>query len=441
MRFHVGTLTVPATTGSQIIRFDQSVYAELESAYATYNDLLAGESTYAGMLAGEPVGTPQAVVFFGTNWTTWDSPVIGGGVGLFRGIAAPKWDAPSTIVQNAASVIPAGDAHINWSGAIYQTTPSATVLYAAGLTSFDSDGFTLNWFTAAAGGYKIVYVALLDVAHVGAIVGMFDGTTFNLGFKAGASLLHGAWAGPETLRDGTTQEYYGGASYPGGNHLDWMGAGATLANNAANGAYINTLANGPPTSGVVTGMHGGIAGTFISSNLLAHPTGSPAAGNTFLMSGDAADAGMVLVWDDEHNRCVSQTPAQAAAATSVRAGLPFAPSLLIGYTISDEPPGQAGTGGRGAIGMSVVAPGFQWCATADGHSAVGAFQSFERGFCDAVSGTNVHAGSVVLTDDGFVLTTQQDTTTLAPVVWHAFGQPLVGAAWIPQIYRRIIPVP
>jgi hypothetical protein len=88
--------------------------------------------------------------------------------------------------------------------------------------------------------------------------------------------------------------------------------------------------------------------------------------------------------------------------------------------------------------MSVVTPDFQWCATVDGKSSQGAFQSFQRGFADRVSGASVHAGTIELTDDGFVMTTEEDDLTPVSTVWHAFGHPQRVLKWIPQIYRRIL---
>jgi hypothetical protein len=116
--------------------------------------------------------------------------------------------------------------------------------------------------------------------------------------------------------------------------------------------------------------------------------------------------------------------------------LPFAPGLVLGYTISDEPDDST-TSARGAIGFSVATPDFQWCAVVDGFDR-GSFQSFQRGMVDAVHNTDVHAGTVDLTQDGFVVTTAEDDITEAAWVWHAFGFPERVVRWVPQIYRRLI---
>lgn len=403
----VGTLTVPASTGS----------------VATTG------------LGGEP----KAVFFWGTNWLTEDAAQTGNGLGLFRGMFAPKWDALGTLLQNAACVVatPSGNAHSNQNNAIrmLNTGGGTTALYVANGTSLDADGFTLNWTTAAAGGYKVVYAALMDVTNVGARVGLFNGTAISLGWKAGASLLHGAWAGPIDGSD-RTQEFYGGGAYPGTTNTNWEGAGASIftfpTSNSAQ--YNNELDNFTPHTKVTAGGH--FSGPFlVASNIVCFPSGGGAL-HSLTIGGDTNDGGMVVAWDDEDSRTRRNTPATSQGGTTTQTGIPFEPGLLVGYTISDEPDGQ-GTGGRGAIGLSVVADGFQWCATVDGKSSQGAFQSFQRGFADVVNGTSVHAGTVELTEDGYILTTEEDDVAAKPVVFHIFGHPLREFLWIPQIYRRL----
>lgn len=384
-------------------------------------------------------GTPRALFFFGTNWLTEDAAQTGNGLGLFRGMCAPQWDSPGTLNQQAACVIstPSGNAHSIQNNAIrmLNTAGAAVPLYVANVTSLDADGFTVNFTTAAAGGYKVVYVALMGSGlNVGGRLGTYGATTLALGWKAGACLMHGAWAAPI---DGTsrTQEFYGGAAYPSGNSLNWQSASATVFcfPTSNSGQYLNELNNFNPTTVVATGGH--FTGPFlVTSNMKVHPSGGGLTSLT--ITGDSADGGMVVVWDDEDNATGLNTPATSEGGTTVRSGLSFAPGLLIGYTISDEPPGQ-GTGSRGAIGMSVVTPDFQWCATVDGKTAQGAFQSFQRGFADRVSGASVHAGTVELTDDGFVMTTEEDDITPVSTVWHAFGHPEEQRLWVPHIYRLV----
>ena len=404
----VGTITVPSSTGSMSV----------------------------SGLGGPPV----AVFFYGTNWTTEDTAVTTTGTALFRGMCAPQWDSPGTLVQNAATVSPAGDQSAIQDVAIlcHSTAGNATNLYGASITSLDSDGFTLNWWQAAAGGYKVVYVALMDVVNYGAYRGLSN--TISLGWKAGACLLHGAFTNSSVPVDGRTnmtQEWYGGASYPGTNNLGWYAAGLTAfcfpTSNSQQ--YINEIMNDRPHVRIAT--DGSFVGPFLSSqNVTGQPSGAGLTSFTF-NTNLSTNPGVVVVWDDEDGQTGRLTPGAATGNTSTVSGLPFAPGLVIGYCISNEPPGQ-GTGGRGAIGFSVVTPDFQWTALIDGVSSRGSFQSFQRGVVDAVSGTSVHAGTVALTTDGFVVTTEEDDISPAPWVWHAFGHPLRRVTWIPKLVRWMV---
>jgi hypothetical protein len=244
-----------------------------------------------------------------------------------------------------------------------------------------------------------VYVALFDVDNVASFIGTYSGATYDPGFKAGASLLHGAWGGPAVGGSDRTQEFYGGASYPGTNHLSWTGAGATnfsFPTSISQQSLVELWQSNPSTI-ITSGGH--FSGPYlVSSNIHAYPTGSPSAGNNFYIGGDSADGGMVVWWDDEDCRCFRQDPAQNNGDTSTKAGLSFEPGLLLGYTISNEPDEQ-GTK-DGAIGFSVVTSDFQWCATVDGggdSGSQGSFQSCPRGIAVCVDGTNAHAAAVELT--------------------------------------------
>jgi hypothetical protein len=381
--------------------------------------------------------TPAAVFFYGTNWLTEDSAVTSSGTGLFRGMAAPDYSNPSSILQSAAAVIPAGDAHVTDTGlAIRMMDTSGTFsnyLYYASVTSFDADGFTLNWGLVTAGGNKVVYVALMDVDNVGSFIGTTSQSGLAFGFKAGASLLHGAWGGPGVGGSDRTQEFYAGGAYPGASSVGWFSAGMTVFTfpTSASAQYMLELTLDSPSIRIASGGH--FTGPFlIPSDIVAAPTGGGQTDLSF--NGDSADGGMIVAWDDEDSETGAATPPANTGNTTTVSGLPFPPGLVIGYSISDEPDGQ-GTGGRGAAGFSVATADFQWSAVVDGVDR-GAFQSFQRGFTDCVHNTDVHAGTIELTTDGFIMTTEEDSASAGSWIWHAFGHP-APFLWIPHIYRRV----
>lgn len=406
----VGTITVPSSTGSTSV-------------------------TGLG-------GTPAAVFFWGTNWLTEDVAVTTPHLGVFRGMAAPHYTS-GTIINSASCVTPSGDAHHtasyptnNLCMNMLDTTGNLSFLYAAGVTSLDADGFTLNWVLGASGGYKVVYAALMGVANVGGYTGTYS-STLTLGWKPGAAMLHGAFNGPDVGDGDRTQEFYGSAAYPGTSSTGWRGAGLTAFSfPTVFGQFVLDISVNDPTIVVTTGGH--FTGSFlITSNIVVHPTGGSLT--DLLFGGDGGDGGMVVAWDDEDNWAGSQTTPDNATDTATVSGLPFAPGMVTAYTISDEPVGQGSSSpGIGAVGFSVVTPDFQWCAIVDGAGSQGSYQSFQNGWADNVSGTSVHAGTMDLTNDGFILTTVEDALNASGQwVWHAFGHP-EQAPWIPHIYRRVV---
>jgi hypothetical protein len=387
-------------------------------------------------------GTPAAVFFFGTNWLTEDTAVTTSGTGIFRGMAAPKYDSPSTIVQSSGCVIPAGDAQSHrgdFAIAMLDTSGGLSFRYIGVFSSFDSDGFSVSFGTVTPGGYKVVYAALMGVANVGAFSGITNQTGLAFGFKAGASLMHGVWgtgdASGNVENSDQTRNWFGGAAYPGSSASGWMSAGMSAFCTQGSGSTILEMTLDQPNIRVVSGGHGGIGGTFVPSNINASPTGGGLTNLTF--QGDGDDSGMIVAWDDEDSATGGVTLPDNEDDTATVSGLPFAPGLLLGYSISDEPDAFANYGGgngRGANGFSIVTPDFQWTALVDGVSSRGAYQSFQRGFCDRVSGTSVHAGTVELTTDGFVMTTVEDDLDIGSFIWHAFGHP-ASFPWIPKLYR------
>jgi len=385
-------------------------------------------------------GKPKAVFFYGTNWNTEDTAVTTTGTGVSRGMAAPLYSSPSTILAHANFVSPAGDQSRMTGGVINSLTTAGTgsvVDVAATLTSFDSDGFTLS-YSVVASGRKVIYVALMDVTDCGGYFGAAS-TTISPGWKAGASLLHGSWSpggGADYTSGNEAGQYYGGAAYPGAvGGSTWFGAGlAATAYPTHLNQRITGLYTQAPATVVTQGGH--FIGPFVTvDNVVAYPSGGSLHDFTIQFGTD--NGGMVTFWSDESSQTGNVTPAQSTGGTATVSGLPFRPGLVLFYSISNE---AAGTDAispiPGAVGMSVATRDFQWCAIVDAHSQ-GSFQSLQRGFADTCDATSVHAGTVDLTSDGFVLHTEEDDVTASSIVWHAFGHPQPVVIWMPSIYRRI----
>lgn len=381
-------------------------------------------------------GTPKAVFFYGVNFTAEDTVLTSRGNAIFRGMVAPDYANPGSLLQNCACTGPTGDQHAidNYAVLNLSTAGNATILYRATLTSLDADGFTLSFDTASAGGYKVIYVALYDVDNVASYVGTSDNSTIAMGFAAGASLLHGAWSGPVINGSDRTQEWYGGAAYAV-NQAAGVQA-FTFPTSFAGQYNIGTQVFAPNVS-ICQG--GGFVGPFLStSNII-----STVSGTDLSFIGDGGNGGMIVAWDDNDSATGALSIGGSVGDTATVSGLSFAPGLVLGYSVSNEAPGQ-GTGALGALGFTVVTTDFQWSALLEERdpgyttfgTGLGSIQSYANGIIPAIDDTAYCAAAVELTDDGFIATTTVDDIATGEWVWHAFGHPRT-AAWIPSIYRRI----
>jgi hypothetical protein len=397
---------------------------------------------------------PKAMIFYGANWTTEDAVVSTPGTAIFRGMVAPNYDFPTQLLQSACAMSPSvsGFRMANYGILNIDTSGTGALLYRA-TVSFTDTGFTANFDTGASGGYKVIWIALVGVRDVLGIIDSYD-KSVEFGFKVEASLLHGAWTAGAvefwpTTDPNRTQCFFGGGGYPTDNDLNWDGHGAGMTCFAFASIpypqHLNELWNSDSDLVITSGGHS-LGPAIISSLIHVQPQGVNLL--DYGHHGDSQDAGMSMGWNDDVSDAGFSTPpanvddeATIAVDGTVFGLLPFAPGLLLSYSISDEPDEQS-IGVRGAGGFGVVAPDFQWCALIDNHAADGSYSrssymSFSNGFADTISSAGVHAGQIELLDDGFKMTTKVASIASANHwLWHAFGYPIT-AGWFPQIYRRV----
>lgn len=385
--------------------------------------------------------TPDAVFFYGTNWLTEDAVVTGSSRGLFRGLVARQFDAPGTIRQSVGYAAPAGDCHQTSSISCILALDSSggtTKLFEAALTSLDAGGFTVSFSTAAAGGYKVVYIALMgNGANVAAGITSGGSITAALGWKAETFLVNSVWGGANIAGSNRTQESFGGGAFRGGTNGKSAGLTANTFPTSASGQYDIGIDNFPTGTSIMRSVT--FTGPFlIAANETASPQGVGLL-NFRYNTGHSDNVATFVVWDDADSDTGRLTPPVSNGGQSL-VSLSFDPGLVIGYTVSNEPDGQ-GTGSRGAIGFSVASQDFQWAAVVDGKPSLSAFQSFQRGFADVVDGSTVHAGTIELLPASFRLTTQEDSVAPKNMLWHAFGHPGKKVVWLPQSYRWLADAP
>lgn len=137
---------------------------------------------------------PQAVIFFGGNVATEDSFVSGGTPGVFYGMA---WrdQATNAIDQQASTNTSAATGFQPL--AIHMFTGTASVDYEASVTSFNSNGFTINVINPASASRLVHYLVLTEFEGCeGSTMASTSNATYtfsNLGYRPLTALSFHHW--------------------------------------------------------------------------------------------------------------------------------------------------------------------------------------------------------------------------------------------------------
>lgn len=401
---------------------------------------------------------PQFVVFYGVNFQTEDTVVTDARAGIFRGYAANKYDL-SGIGQGALSAIPAtlSNGFDTSACALLHPTTAGSWLYIADLTSFNSDGFTLDFTTApGTSGYKIAYLASWGHSNAFAFDSVANATNFS-GTDVGFAVQSGLGHANRQTTPGAVNTAHCGAAFGGGHFRVLPVAhykGEAWVNcqdypDSAAGQYRITSLGASSTVGGETGSFNIVecVGFFIPVGTMTPVTLSVSVNGTTVSVTNGVDGnngqGGAVLWSTVSDTG-TVTPEADADDDMVVSGLASRPEALAFYGISNDPEGQSNfdlTGLRpGAITMGFATKsGFQWCAAVDGYPSKQAYQSFQHAVCDVVDSTGVHTADVTgWSSNGFTLTTADDDVSPAELAFHAFDP---GAAQVirrPQIYRRVV---
>jgi hypothetical protein len=227
----------------------------------------AGQKTSTGTQATTGVGfRPSALLLFGTGCTSLAPAAGAGRVGLtgFMGFAnATEELAVAFSSTDAAAISESKSSSTQTKAARYVTGATPTVVSEADLSTFDSDGFTLDWTTADATARQFIYLALSPsgftlAADVGAFTlsGQAAGTLFGraVGAVAGSFSLAGQVA---TLSKG-----FGLVADVGGFSFGGQAAGLLAAH------LVGAAAGALSFTGQAAALHRGVslsvdAGVFV----------------------------------------------------------------------------------------------------------------------------------------------------------------------------------
>nr|MBI5455550.1 M23 family metallopeptidase [Candidatus Levybacteria bacterium] len=126
---------------------------------------------------------PKAIIFYWTNQTANGTVSEGSNVAGSQGMGFATGSANEAALsgwdegQTAATTLDNGRATYNNASIVIQGNLGALTLGVADFTSFDPDGFTLNWSVADANAYIIYYYALSETIVSNATVNSFSFTT------------------------------------------------------------------------------------------------------------------------------------------------------------------------------------------------------------------------------------------------------------------------
>lgn len=390
---------------------------------------------------------PAGVFFFGTNATAGlDSVTNVSTVGMFGGMMALDWDS-STILEESVNFLPVSKRGFLDSRCIRCEGASASPFNGllAHAVSLDADGFTISWEAASPSGTHYVhYLAWGGGDNAGAeetYAGSGD-QTLSLGWRVKSVLTLGGY---DSNGDGvqgfpvgaSTGDYcwWGSGSYPvaGGN----LGAYAVDVINGQQ-RVANVLDSGSPAT-VTENYSPGVAGTILGGQLRTRPSGGSFTDLLIDYVSTSTSYDITAFWDGESSSGLV-TPTDTAGAEVVETmanPLVEEVAAVLFFTTGDT--NSFGTTLTGNLGFGVATLNHQACCYMDG-SEERVFQSITKGWCCDVDSGGAVAGTVALEDQQMTLTTTDDGGSDAfQMVYIAFG-PDVGA-WIPHIYRWVLPVP
>lgn len=381
---------------------------------------------------------PQIVLFFGSNETTEDTVMTGGGRSLMRGCMA--WDdVSSSIMSWCMSFIPHDAVRWEQHPIVSCKDGSAGTDYEATAVSFNTNGFTVNFTTVPASTRKVHWAAIGGMDHVTS--GIHTGrSNYTIGW-APLSGLHLGGLDDTTLdpkgpnaeaSDWGHMLTLGGASWP-----DRDGDAATRRSMSielvdtpfSSQTRLDMRRDTGTTAYVGTGAH--FVGPFMTE--AAHEQYPIATGDVARYV-DVANQGHFVEIDaySETGGVLPEVVVDDSTIISSTLTEIDRPSLILFLGVCGFPQGAN-------LGPNAATFGF-WTKdhqySVAGNGADGSFyQSAQYGFTSTVSTSGVHAGTVTALSPGIaLLTTKVSDIAPASMEWHMFGRQTSG--FVPQIYRR-----
>lgn len=307
------------------------------------------------------------------------------------------------------------------------TSGTSTVGLAASVTSFDSDGFTLNYSTADGTGYLVNYIALggttLTNAKVGAAAAKLstgNQAYTGVGFQPTCLLFFGVQLETAIPNNSVNGKLMIGAADGTHNAVTWF-------RDFDGGATSNTLSRLQTTS-CITGTSSSSATLVSEASLtsfdadgftLNWSTAGAAAFNYMYL---ALKGGSYFVGNDTQN---------TTTGTKATTGVGFRPAGLLAMGIQQATPNSFSGAQLAVGGTDGTRQGFTWAesqnglGTSEANSAFGTTKALR--FATGPSTTVAEAGISSMDSDGFTLNWSTADATARQFAFLAFGPAVIPA--------------
>lgn len=396
-------------------------------------------STGAFTVSGVPF-EPQMAFFIGTNSAVEDSRVTASTAGMFFGMAWIDKDSGLPDSQCVALIMQAG-INVKPNPIVMPATTGCDVDYAASLTSFNPDGFTLNVTNAASANRPITWL----------VGGDFDGAAgsanlgsaiYSVGFKVLTAFAMNYRTSSE-IRDGCengqyTSLYIGAASYPEVDQLptydtrSWGSGGTSRFSITGTQGFTRDDFNINPSPQFESAIN--ISTGDFPPIVLEDRIQLWRLNDTQIQTaiGGGPLRWMAHWWTGESWHNSHPPPSGVGNTNSFVSGNPFLNDIQAAITINILGPEAEGLNAKSRLSVGIISADAQGVVAANdtGHL----FQSRQYAVCGACDGTGVHAAAGTL--NGNLIDFETFLQTQSPFLGGIFAFGSAVGGWIPQIYRR-----
>jgi len=407
----------------------------------------------AGPFSVTDVGfQPQLVFFVWADATVEDSWTTSGFINGGMGVAGLSGDG-GTIINSQAAESWGGGGNTMSSTYLTENVAWARSSHSGGgwafkVTSFNSDGFTMDYaegFSSGATGKIVYYCALADLAHVGHKYFWHGsgGQSKDFGWPPDVYLMCGS--GGESPPSAENSQW----NFTASDYCGWGMGFFTTEGRDFNMSQANQTSQ-PTNGGWISGANPLLVEDSVAGLLVYDSLSYALSGNT-LSCGVDADSGALLsthVLSGVDGDRGSVTPSSSVDGTVAVThpvdgpGADLSPPQVVIFHCPQEPANDDGSDTKGGRAIGFVTPDFQCVAAwgGDEGTQTARFISSNRAWVSnfvspSMGASDSSAGQAALDANGFTLTTKENGKTMQGLNWLALGAIPGGA-----VTRHLLPI-